>query len=63
MPIKVERKLFATGASLAVTLPKMWTSYFHLRAGDVVELTANNEIVVRPKKNNRDFHIDLTKRQ
>ncbi len=62
MPIRVERKLFATGESLAVTLPKEWTRYFRLKAGDVVEVTANNELTIKPKVSdeNIDSHTDLT---
>jgi len=66
MPIVVERKLFATGDSLAVTLPKSWVRYFRLKAGDTVEITADGELTVRVKKacedrdRNIDFHTDLT---
>lgn len=63
MPIVVERKLFATGDSLAITLPKAWTKYFRLKAGDSVEIIANDEVTVRVKKaeKNIDFHTDLTR--
>jgi bifunctional DNA-binding transcriptional regulator/antitoxin component of YhaV-PrlF toxin-antitoxin module len=62
MPIMVERKLFATGDSLAITLPKSWTKYFRLKAGDTLEMVANDEVVIRIKKpeENIDFHTDLT---
>jgi len=51
MPIFVERSLFKTGESLAVTLPKAWTKYFQLKAGDRVEIVANNdELIIRVKK-------------
>ena len=50
MPILVERSLFKTGDSLAVTLPKAWTKYFRLRAGDQVEIVANGELTIRVKK-------------
>ena len=62
MPIMVERKLFATGDSLAVTLPKAWVNYFRLKAGDSVVVIANNEIIVRIKETDKniDFHTDLT---
>ena len=50
MPIFVERSLFKTGDSLAVTLPKAWTKYFQLKAGDQVEIVANNELVIRVKR-------------
>jgi antitoxin component of MazEF toxin-antitoxin module len=63
MLIEVERKLFATGDSLAITLPKAWTKYFRLKAGDTLKVVANNEVIIRimsPEKN-IDFHTDLTK--
>jgi antitoxin component of MazEF toxin-antitoxin module len=62
MPIVVERRLFATGDSLAITLPKAWTNYFRLKAGDTLEMVANNEVIIRIKKpeKNIDFHTDLT---
>ena len=62
MPILAERKLFATGDSLAVTLPKPWINYFRLKAGDSVEVLANDVVVIRIKKlgENIDFHTDLT---
>ena len=62
MPNLVERKLFATGDSLAVTLPKPWINYFRLKAGDSVEMVTNDEVVIRIKKSgeNIDSHIDLT---
>ena len=62
MQIVVERKLFATGDSLAITLPKAWINYFHLKTGDTLEVVASNEITIRIKKaeGNIDFHTDLT---
>ncbi len=50
MPIFVERSLFKTGDSLAVTLPKAWTKYFQLKAGDRVEIVVNDELVIRVPK-------------
>jgi len=50
MPILVERKLFKTGeGAIAVTLPKAWTNYFHLKPGDKVEIVGENELVIRLK--------------
>ena len=62
MPIEVERKLFATGDSLAITLPKAWTNYFRLKAGDTLKVVANNEVIIRimNPEGNIDFHTDLT---
>ena len=51
MPIKVERILFRVGeGSLAVTLPKPWVTYYNLKPGDVVEVIADNDILVRIKQ-------------
>ena len=64
MPIPEERPLFKTGESLAVTLPRVWIKYFHLRAGDRVEIVVNEELVIRVKREEGDkksgFHTDLT---
>ena len=51
MPIKVERILFRVGeGSLAVTLPKAWATYNHLKPGDTVEVIANDGVIIRVKK-------------
>ena len=50
MTIEVERSLFKIGESLAVTLPKAWTRYHRLRAGDHVQIVANGALVIRAKK-------------
>lgn len=34
--------------SLVVTIPKGWARFYHLRAGDKVEVVANGEILIRP---------------
>jgi len=64
MPIPEERPLFKTGESLAVTLPRVWIKYFHLRAGDRVEIVVNEELIIRVKREERDkksgFYTDLT---
>ncbi len=50
MPILVERKLFKTGeGAIAVTLPKAWTNYYHLKPGDKVEIIGEDELVIRIK--------------
>jgi len=52
MPILVERILFRVGeGSLAVTLPKAWVVYNHLKPGDRVELIVNDDVTVRIKEN------------
>ena len=51
MPIKVERILFRIGeGSLAVTLPKAWVIYNHLKPGDRVEVIVNDGVTVYIKK-------------
>ena len=51
MPIKVERILFRVGeGSLAVTLPKAWVVYNHLKPGDIVEIIVNGGVHIRVKK-------------
>ena len=50
MPILVERTLFRVGEdSFAVTLPKAWISYNHLKHGDMVEIVADDDIIIRVK--------------
>jgi hypothetical protein len=50
MPILVERKLFKTGeGAIAVTLPKAWTNYYHLKPGDRVEIVGDGELTIRIK--------------
>jgi antitoxin component of MazEF toxin-antitoxin module len=52
MPIKVERILFRVGeGSLAVTLPKPWVIYNHLKPGDRVEVIVNNGVLINVKEN------------
>jgi antitoxin component of MazEF toxin-antitoxin module len=58
MPILVERSLFKIGDSMAVTLPKGWVRYYRLRPGDLVEITANDEIVIRVKELKEKFIFD-----
>ena len=50
MPILVERKLFPIGeGGFAVTLPKAWINYHHLKPGDKVEIVADVELIIRVK--------------
>ena len=54
MPIKVRRGLFKVGEiSLAVILPKPWVDYYGLKAGDIVEIIANDEITIRIEKDSK----------
>ncbi|MFC2032088.1 AbrB/MazE/SpoVT family DNA-binding domain-containing protein [Chloroflexota bacterium] len=51
MPILVERILFRISeGSLAVTLPKAWVVYNHLKPGDTVEVIVNDGVTVHIKK-------------
>ena len=51
MPIQVERIVFRVGeGSLAVTLPKAWVTYNHLKPGDTVEVIVNDGVLIRIKK-------------
>lgn len=50
MPILVERKLFKVGeGGIAITLPKAWTNYHHLKPGDMVEIVADEHLIIRIK--------------
>lgn len=56
MPIKIDRVLFKVGEdSFAVTLPKAWVAYQQLKHGDVVEIIANEEIIIRKKNSSNSF--------
>jgi AbrB family looped-hinge helix DNA binding protein len=51
MPIIEERKIYRSSkSSLAITLPREWLKYLKLKAGDKVEVEANDELIIRPKK-------------
>jgi len=51
MPILVERKLFPIGeGGFAVTLPKAWINYHHLKPGDKVEIVADVELIIRVRR-------------
>ena len=63
MPSLVERSLFRCGeSSLAVTLPKAWTRYFQLEPGDRVEIVANDDLVIRVKKETRESKLQDRKK-
>ena len=50
MPILVERKLFPIGeGGFAITLPKAWINYHHLKPGDKVEIVADVDLIIRVK--------------
>ena len=64
MSVAIERKLFATGDSMAVTIPKDWIKHFSLKAGDSVEIIFGDELIIRAKEREDKKSIlntDLTK--
>lgn len=66
MSVVIERKLFATGDSVAVTIPKDWVRHFGLKAGDSVEITFGDELVIRAKEGEYEKSIlnkDLTEKE
>ena len=48
MPLLENRRIYAAGKSLAVTLPKGWLRYFGIKAGDEVEIVANGDLIIHP---------------
>ena len=50
MPLLVERKLFRIGeGGVAITLPKAWINYCHLKPGDTVEVVVDGDLTIRVK--------------
>jgi antitoxin component of MazEF toxin-antitoxin module len=48
MHILVERKIFKIGeGGFAVTLPKAWINYHHLKQGDTIEVIIDNDLIIR----------------
>ena len=51
MPTLTLRKLIRFGQNgLIITVPKGWVRYYGLKAGDRLEVIANGELTVRPKR-------------
>ena len=49
MPAIFERSLIKMGAGgLVITLPKSWTRYYNLKAGDKLEVIADGKLIIRP---------------
>lgn len=46
MPSLDRRRVQAAGQSLSVTLPAGWCRYMRLKAGDEVEIIANDDLVI-----------------
>jgi len=60
MPILEERKIYHAGkSSLAITLPQNWLKYFGLTAGDVVEITGNGDLTIRPRKKRQNVKNEV----
>jgi antitoxin component of MazEF toxin-antitoxin module len=50
MPTLLQRTLIKFGdGGLVMCLPKAWTSFYGLKAGDKVEVITNGELRIRPK--------------
>jgi len=51
MPTVTTRKVIKLGKNgLVITLPAGWVRYYHLKAGDRLEVIANKKLIVRPIK-------------
>ena len=49
MPTLTFRKLIKFGENgVVVTIPKGWQRYYGLKAGDRLEVIANEELIIRP---------------
>ena len=48
MPSLERRKIYAVGGSLVITLPPGWLAYFGIKAGDIVRVIADRELVISP---------------
>jgi len=63
MPIFLERKILdLRQGSYAICLPKAWLSFFGLGPGDVLEITGNGELTIRPKKRGKGRRRSLSVR-
>jgi len=51
MPTVTSRKVIKLGHNgLVITLPAGWVRYYNLRAGDKLEVIANDKLTVKPRK-------------
>lgn len=51
MPTITYRKLIKFGESgLVITVPKGWVRYYRLKAGDRLEVIADGELTIRPRR-------------
>ena len=54
MPTLTVRKLIQFGKSgFAITLPEAWVNYYKLKAGDEMEVIADEELTIRLKRKRR----------
>ena len=54
MPTLTMRRLIKFGdGGFVITVPKSWARYYRLEAGDTLEVIANGELTVRPKRNRK----------
>jgi antitoxin component of MazEF toxin-antitoxin module len=53
MPMLLERSLIKFGdGGCVISIPVAWLRYYGLGPGDKVEMIANGELIIRPKKTN-----------
>ena len=49
MPVQSTRKLIRMGKNgLVVTVPRAWANYYKLKAGDKVNVVADEHLTIRP---------------
>ena len=54
MPTLLERTLIKFGdGGLVMCIPKAWSDFYKLRAGDKVQVITNGELRIRPKRKSR----------
>ena len=53
MATMTNRRVIKLGYSLVITLPKAWTDYYKLKAGDTLHVTAERTLNIKPKKANQ----------
>jgi bifunctional DNA-binding transcriptional regulator/antitoxin component of YhaV-PrlF toxin-antitoxin module len=55
VPSKYQRSVIPIGeGGLCITLPKSWTDYNNIKAGDKVDMIVNGEIIIRIKAKTED---------
>lgn len=46
---------------MAVTLPKGWTRYFELEAGDTLQVVSNDKLIISPEKERKGDSLEHLK--